>query len=729
MNIPSKHLALCGLLILAVAHAQTAPTPPSSSASSNPAGEPLKLDVFRVQAVEDTGYKVSTATSATKFATPLKDIPQSIKIITADFLQDTNSFGVSDSMRYVSNVSKRTTTHQPNTLIIRGFVVSNLFQDGFLVAESNRDLANVARIEVIKGPASATIGRGEVGGAVNYVTKQPLGKAQATLNAVYGSFDFKRVVGDVTGPLNESGSMRYRAIGVWQDNDGWREHEHYRKQILYPSFSWDITDRTQLNVTAVALKTESPGTGAGIWITRKTPGNPAGLPEGPTDRDLDIGEKWDYRYDQEFSTLVSLIHSFNDVLSYRQGFQAGNRLTYYKRAQGSVRVSIDPVSRDLIMARNMVSYDEDRDDYRTQGDLVAKYDLLGGQHYTLVGFEWARSKRNSLNTIGSLTPINLTNPVYGALPTNVTVSSQVTNTAENFGFPLQHQSAFLDGRLKLAAGVRYDKARARTQFHHIVRADNVRPYGSYTASPRYGITFEPVKWATVYAVRSVDKQPTAISLRYNLLPASDPRSLETFSGARNGTLDEVGVKSELLGGRVSLTAAAFRMTRVNQVFNIIRTNPDGSIYNEFFLSSGELVKGVEIEAFGQITSRCDFVLSFARSKATTAAPTGTLFLTSIPDNSISGFLTYRFHDAGQSGFSVFAGYSRIGRMWGTADNLFSLPAQDKADFGIGYRTRKIDYKIQATNVFDDHFIEAAPASTVIAWTAPRMIYASVTYRF
>jgi iron complex outermembrane receptor protein len=729
MKISSKRSAFCGLLVLAVAHAQTAPVSPSDSASSNPASETIKLEVFRVQTDEDTGYKVSTSTSATKFATPLKDIPQSIKIITADFLRDTISFSVSDAMRYVSNVSKRTTTHQPNTLIVRGFVVNNLFQDGFLVPDSNRDLANVARIEVIKGPASATIGRGEVGGAVNYVTKQPLRKAQATLDAVYGSFDFKRVVGDLTGPLNKSGSMRYRAIGVWQDNDGWRVHEHYRKQILYPSFSWDITDRTQLNVSAVALKTESPGTGAGIWITSKTAGNPPGLPEGPTDRDLDIGEKWDYRYDQDLSSLVSLIHSFNDVLSYRQGFVLGNRLSYFKRAQGSVRVSISPMSRDLIMSRNMISTDEDRDDLRTQGDLVAKYDLFGGQHSTLVGFEWARSQNDALSTIGSLTPINLTNPVYGALPTNVTVSSKVTNTNENFGFPFQHQSAFLNGRVKLTAGVRYDKAKQRTQFQHVVRADNVTPFGSYTASPRYGITLAPVKWATVYMVRSVDKQPVVTSNRYGLLPASDPRSLETFSGARNGTLDEAGVKSELFGGRVSLTAAVFRMTRANQVFNIIRTNPDGSIYNENFLSSGELVKGVEIEAFGQITPRLDFVLSVASSRATTAAPTGTLYLTSIPENSTSGFLTYRFHEKYQSGFSIFAGYSRIGRMWGTADNLFRLSAQDKADFGIGYSTRKLDYKIQATNVFDDYFIEAAPAATVIAWSAPRMIYASATYRF
>lgn len=729
MKIPSKRFALCGLLVLAVAHAQTVPVSPSDSASSNPASETIKLEVFRVQAAEDTGYKVSTATSATKFATPIKDIPQSVKIVTADFLRDTNSFGVSDAMRYVSNVSKRTTTHQPNTLLLRGFIVNSLFQDGFRLGDANRDLANVARIEVIKGPASATIGRGEVGGTVNYVTKQPMARKQAALDVVYGSFDFKRIVGDVTGPLNESGSMRYRAIGVWQDNDGWRVHEHFRKQILYPSFSWDITERTQLNVTAVALKTEAPGTGAGVWITSRTAGNPAGLPEGPTDRDLDIGEKWDYRSDQDFSTLVSVVHSFNDVLSYRQGFQAGNLQTYYKRAQGSVRVAIQPVSGDLIMSRNMVSNDEDRDDYRTQGDLVAKYDLLGGQHYTLVGFEWGRSQVDRLSTIGSLTPINLTNPVYGALPTGVTVSENVTDTAESVGFPLHHQSSFLEGRVKLTAGVRYDKARARSQFYHVSRADRVTPYSNYIASPRYGITMEPVKWATLYAVRSVDKQPTVTTARYGDLPASDPRNLETFSGARNGTLEEAGVKSELLGGRVSLTAAAFRITRVNQVFNIVRTNPDGSIYNERFLSSGELVKGVEIEAFGQITPRCDFVLSYAQSKATTAAPTGPLYLTSIPKNEISGFFTYRFHERDRDGFNIFAGYKRIGRMWGTADNLFSLSSQDKADFGVGYSTRKMDFKVQATNVFDDEFIEAAPASTVIAWTAPRMIYASATFRF
>jgi iron complex outermembrane receptor protein len=690
---------------------------------------PIVLNAFTVGANIEAGYKVSTATSATKLNTPLKDIPQTINIVTSDFLKDTASFGVSDSVRYVPNVAKRTTIHQPSTLVIRGFFVSNLFQDGFGIPESNRDLANVARIEVLKGPASATIGRGEVGGAVNYVTKRPLKASQAQVDAVVGSFNFLRAVADTTGPLNSSGSLLYRAIAVYQDNDGWRVHEHYKKRVIYPSFTWNPTARTEVNVSTTLSKTESPGTGAGIWITSRSAGNPAGLPEGPTDRDLDLGEKWDRRNEDESSALATITHSFRDNLVYRQGFFISSRKLDKFAHQGSTRVDIDATTKNLLMRRNMIGDDQDLTVMRAQGDLVARYRAFSAEHTTLVGFEWGHSKTDLISTTGSLTPINLTKPVYGAFPTNIAVSQDTLSTAENFGFPVHHESAFLGGAVKLMAGFRLDTARSLRHFRNVVRADDKSSFGSYTASPRYGLTYAPAKWATVYAVRSVDTQPVTTSFRYGLLPGTDPRRFETFSGARNGTLDEAGLKSELFGGRMSFTAAVFKMTRENQVFNIIRTTADGAIYNENFLSSGEKVEGVELQAFGQVSDRLDFVVSYSNTKGSTISPTGPLFLTSLPRYDIKGFMTYRLHAPKQDGFDLHAGYVKIGEMWGTADNLFRLGSQHRADVGVSYNRGRIVYKFQMNNVFDDLYIEAAPAATVIAWAAPRSIYFSVSYRF
>lgn len=705
----------------------SAQTPAAASA-----GQPedvVHLNIFKVSAEQDTGYGVSTSTSATRLATPLKDISQTVNVVTDQFLKDTFSFSTADALRYVPNVSRRNTTHLPNQIMVRGFLVETLFQDGFRTFEGgNEDLANIARIEIIKGPASAVTGRGEVGGAVNFVTKRPQKTAQHSIDLTAGSDSFYRAVLDSTGPLNAAGTVRYRVITAFQDNDGWKPVDHTQRLALYPSFEWDISPKSQLSYSGSFSKVKAPGLSSVVWISSRVAGNPPGLPEGPTARDAFLGESWERRDIDIASHLVAFTHQFNDTFSFRQGIQYGEATRMIAWPNTSPGITLNAAG-DILIGRNYTGQTDHWNQYLLQGEFVAQYALLGGEHTTLVGYEYGNRTTDSIVLSGGLTPFNYTRRIYGAQPTNVAVNSASLTKAENFGVPVQHMASFFKGLVKVMAGVRFDEAYSFQDFTNDSRPDPLNSWGAYTASPRYGLTISPKDWISFYAVQSEDKQSPITYPRYNQLKAGDPRALETMTAARDGELKEYGVKAELLAGRVSVTAAWFEMKRVNQRINISRVDTDGSSYNEFIFTAGEEVKGFEGQVFGRLLDRLDLIASYARSKTSNEVQGGIFRIPSVPAYEVSAFLNYSFHDAGKDGFSLRGGYVKIGEMWGSPDNIMHFDPQDRVDAGLSYVRGRYKFDLQVNNVFDDRFITAAPVTVVLSESAPRQIFVSAGYRF
>jgi iron complex outermembrane receptor protein len=733
---PQMKISVLPAVIMALATAASLPaqtkSPRTSSGPEIQESDIVALDVFSVSAEESSGYGVSTSTSATKLAMPIKDIPQSINIVTADFLKDTFAVNLSDAVKYVPNVSKRA-MHVVNALLVRGFIVQNHFQDGFRVLPSDADLSNIDRIEIIKGPASATTGRGEAGGAVNYVTKHALSNRKLEVSTTFGSFNFYRAVADATGPLNEQKNLRYRFIAAYQDNDTYKPFEHIRKLSFFPRFEWDLSENTQVTVSSTISSIKTPGQSAGLFITSRTSGNPAGLVDQFTKREAFLGEKWEGREINLNWSMATITHRFNDVFTARQGLQFGSSSTLSYWAVPNPRVSLQAGTGNLLINRDYREFKNTDTQYYAVGDLVAQYSFLGGNHSTLIGYEYGQLRGNSLTMLSPLAPINYTNPVYGARPTAISLSNVFERTTRTLGFPVQQQSSFFNGMIKVMAGVRFDNAEAVTDYSYSPGGLTVvkNPWDKYTASDRYGITFSPREWISFYAVQSSDAAPTETINKYNVtFDAGDPRNGQTITGARTGELKEYGLKAELLGGRLSATVSVFDMKRSGQALNITRIDPQsGRVYSELFFSEGEISKGVEVQLFGSLTKQIEFIASYADTQTSNQISTGKVYISSVPAYEFSAFVKYSFNKHGKDGFSARIGYIKFGEMWGATENLFKVPEQSKMDVGVSYKYGRFNFDLQVNNVLDDRFIEAAPLVNVLAETFPRQVFGSVTYAF
>ncbi len=158
------------------------------------------------------GYRATRSATATRTDTPLRDTPQSVQVVPRDVLVDQQDIRLSDALRNVSSVQPGGTIQgRSDTFIIRGFRTQTYAIDGVLLNQAGnfsavtRDLADVERIEVLKGPASVLYGRGDPGGLINIVTRQPTFAPSGDINLQGGSFGFRRVQGSVSSAIEGGG--------------------------------------------------------------------------------------------------------------------------------------------------------------------------------------------------------------------------------------------------------------------------------------------------------------------------------------------------------------------------------------------------------------------------------------------------------------------------------------------------------------------------------------------
>ena len=153
-------------------------------------------------------YRALSATGATKTDTLLKDLPQSVRVLTADLLRDVGVTNLAGALDLASGISRQSNLGGLwDSYAMRGFTGDPNFGSDYLVNGFSssrgynglRDSASTASVEVLKGPASALYGRGEPGGTVNITTKKPRFEPSYEMDVSVGSFDTYRSALDLTG--------------------------------------------------------------------------------------------------------------------------------------------------------------------------------------------------------------------------------------------------------------------------------------------------------------------------------------------------------------------------------------------------------------------------------------------------------------------------------------------------------------------------------------------------
>ncbi|HOF52367.1 MAG TPA: TonB-dependent receptor plug domain-containing protein, partial [Rhodoferax sp.] len=198
-------------------HAQTTNT--TDVKSLNP--------VTIVEKAEESQGKDSlraTTTTIGKGKQELRDIPQSITVVTEKLVDDRNLDTLKDVLHNTAGVTFQAAEGGEEDIRLRGFSLAtsgDIFIDGMRdAAFYERDTFNNDRIELLRGSASMLFGRGSTGGAVNQVSKQPRAIDESELTTTLGSYNYRRVTGDFNIRTGEDAGLRITAMATKADSNG-----------------------------------------------------------------------------------------------------------------------------------------------------------------------------------------------------------------------------------------------------------------------------------------------------------------------------------------------------------------------------------------------------------------------------------------------------------------------------------------------------------------------------
>ncbi|QYO62236.1 TonB-dependent siderophore receptor [Leptolyngbya sp. 7M] len=504
---------------------------------------------------QDEGYNPSSATTATRTDTPLRDIPQSIQVVPRQVIEDRQPTNLVDALRSVPGIS---TQGQPSTSIyeepvIRGFTATefDILRNGLSTpygGVSSFDSATVERVEVLRGPASVLFGQGSLGGVINVITEQPLSESQYSVEASAGSYNFYRGAIDLTGPLTEDGRLLYRLNLLARTTESFLDFFDRQQFTVAPTISWQITDNTNLSLFAEYINIDGAFGQFGLPARGTVLPNPNG--DIPLSRNL--GEPFANETTELFRVGYDLEHEFNQNWQLRSVFEAA---WLWQNREIVTPSGLEPDDRTLLRR-----YLEGSIDARTltfDNYVVGSFETGSIQHQLLVGVNYTRTDQDASETAGSrvaAAPIDIFDPVYNqpfGEPLDTPFEGEARSNA--YGFYLQDQIS-LANNLRLVLGGRFDVANQR-----IV---NTYPTDSYDLqqvfSPRVGLVYQPIPAISLYAAYGRSFRPLT-----NVFEGA------TVSDPERGTLYEVGVKADV-SDRLSATLALYDQTRTN----ILTTDPN-----------------------------------------------------------------------------------------------------------------------------------------------------------
>ena len=233
------------------AFAQT-PAPAAAAVADQ---EVIQLPKFEVTEKGVNPYQSSQVLSSSRVAMSVQDIPQTVSVVTSDFLQDSMSVRMLDAAKYVTPVVESTLPIGGDRYTIRGFQVSHEFIDGMVISGEDgysMSLApyNIDRVEIIKGPNAILVPGGAPGGQFNPITKSPIMKDQQSATLELSQYFGNAISTDINRVISSKKGIAARFVAAFWDSDGFQRQSFRKGYEFAPSISWQLSPTNKLTVKA-----------------------------------------------------------------------------------------------------------------------------------------------------------------------------------------------------------------------------------------------------------------------------------------------------------------------------------------------------------------------------------------------------------------------------------------------------------------------------------------------
>jgi catecholate siderophore receptor len=577
------------------------------------------LPVIRAsQASEPTGKDTVQAVTTTigKGKQELRDVPQSVTVVTERLIDDRNLDTLKDTLHNTAGISFLAAEGGEEDIRLRGFslqATGDIFVDGLRdPAFYERDTFNWDRLEVLRGSASMLFGRGSTGGAVNQVSKLPRPFQHNEVAVTLGTQGYLRGTADLNLKTGDNAALRINAMATVGDNYGAR----IDKTGIAPSFRWGIGTADEFLLSLYHLDNRN-----GIHY---------GLPwlEGqmlPVDPSAYYGTHTDVSLGTANMATLGHVHRFAD----RSEWKTTLRLGAYQRDQRASTVRIAPAAMqpggvaatqanfgsDTVLRRSggtgAAVKIQGLDALTFQSDYDTRFQAWGLKHAVQAGVDFTQD-----NFVG----FAAANPASGALLKPDVTAAQTRGSgsvdeslrviSKNRDFASQALGLYAQDLVQLApawkllAGLRWDRFEGRYRTFSTASADA----GALTAersradalwSQRLGLLFQPTPLSSFHVSYGTSFNTSGDTYQYDALGSNTPPER-----SRN---IELGAKLDSASGNATLRLALFHATKFNE-----RNRDETSVGPTNYVLSGQRhAAGFEMDIAGRITPKWEMFASYA----------------------------------------------------------------------------------------------------------------------
>lgn len=675
----------------------------------------LRTVVVTAQAEHD-GITEGTGTLASRHAQAggkatqrLRDIPKSVTVLTSQEIDDKHILQMTEAMAQIAGITVASDA-RVQQMYSRGFTVSNLQIDGGSAQAMSEGygagvdglfgLPNMAaydHIEVVRGADGLFSGNGEPGATVNLVRKRPTLERQFQFATSVGSWSDYRVTLDASGPLNEAGSLRGRAILTGQDSDSWFDTVWNKDTFLYGVLEADLGNQTVLTLGA------SYDDNSGSHYERSQTwraGNLNGQFIGDAHNTWNLPwSNYQQKTRQVFSKLEH--HLFDD-------WKLNASLTWQDQKGADLYARTTWFNSDTGLGQ-LVAWDARTYNRQIMADvnLAGSFELWHRRHDVVVGTDSHQSRGYWRSHYPSSGPVAISEVIPRPTAEDLAhwTGSDFDSTVPDASRRRGHYGSLrlhVTDPLKLIVGGRYSKHTSNTGEGSIGKL-----------VPFAGLTYDLHPDWTAFTSVSEIYQPL-----YKKVPVGqyngDPDKITWKDDPTTGRNYEIGVKGDLQGGALQVAASLFYIDKRNVwVSDTAQGEVTISGYGKTYMmrpAADVTSKGIDLEAKGILAPGWQLSAGYTYNITKDNGNEGKPLLAFAPKHTLKLWSTYQFPGSG-SDWRVGAGIQAFSK----SEFQFGYGVYDAS---LGYRiNRNLSLDFIVKNLGDKAYRNATWDGPV--WALPR----------
>lgn len=629
---------------------------------------------------------------------PLKNLenPQVYSVIHKELLLEQVAVNIETAIRNSPGTVPVTYPSGGIGITFRGFTTGVNARNGMETStnRSSLDLANVERIEVLKGPSGTLFGStvSSFGGVVNLVTKKPFESFASEVSYTAGSFNQNRLTADVNTTLNKEKTVLFRVNLAYDNAKSFLDHGFSKTIAFAPSLTFKANDKLTFNIDAELLSSNN---------TRRTY-NRYDAASGITNPgDLKIGYK------------KSLFYEDNDAKTSANKFFAQAEYQISENWKSTTLFSFmgENVDRSYqtyllwtsptVAARRVGNWGPIYDNYTNiQENINGQFATGSIKHKLLLGANYSFNKSGFSSGVTAYFPdlVDVTGTYEPLRRKDVDAvliqTAYPVSTSSTFSVYASDVINFTD-KLSAMLSLRVDN-------FDLPATEGSEGYKQTSLSPKLGLVYEIVK-------DQVSIFGNYMNGFQNSAPTIQPDATKLILDPIYAVQYEGGIKAEAFNKKLSVTASYYNI----KIDNAIRSDAGG-----FTFQDGEQIsKGVDFELIANPFAGLNIVAGYAYNDNRVEKVSKAI---GSPENVANFWTTYTFQNQ-LKGLGIGAGANYVDKSYMFEDNVFYIPSYTTYNATVFYDQPTWRVGVKFNNISNEKYWDfygnsQAPANFLVNLT-------------